>query len=94
MQPVFELNDSNLFKNSKIKDTILEKTPFVSNYIQPTVNTINEIEKVIKNKNKYSDKEFNCKITNIMVDNKIIEKKSLNYLYSSGKIKVKCKIGE
>ena len=90
-QPMFELSESELFKNSKLKDPILEKTPFVSNYIEPTMDTIDEIEKLIKNKDNYSDNEFNCKVTNIMVKNKIIEKKSLNYLYESGKIKNKCK---
>ena len=94
MQPVFELNNSDLFKNSKLKDVILEKTPFVSGYIEPTVKTVEEIEKLIKDRKKYDEKQFNCKITNIMVKNKIIDKKSLDYLYSSGKIKTKCKVGE
>ena len=94
MQPVFELQSSDLFVNSKLKNQILKKTPFVSNYIKPTVNSANEIQKLIKNKDKYSEKEFNCKITNTIVKNKIIEKKSLDYLYSSGKIKYKCKIGD
>lgn len=94
MQPMFELSNSDLFKNSKLKDKIIEKTPFVSGYVKPTVDTIVDIEKIIKNKKKYSDKEFNCKITNIIVKNKIIEKKALNYLYESGKIKHKCKIGD
>ena len=94
MQPVFALNNSDLFKNSKLKDVILEKTPFVSGYIEPTVKTVEEIEKLIKDRKKYDEKQFNCKITNIMVKNKIIDKKSLDYLYSSGKIKAKCKVGE
>lgn len=94
MQPVFELNNSDLFKNSKLKDIILESTPFVSGYIEPTVKTVEEIDKLVKDKKKYSDKEFNCKITNIIVKNKIIDKKSLDYLYSSGKIKTKCKVGD
>ena len=94
MQPMFELSGSELFSNSKLKDTILNKTPFVSRYIEPTVNTVEEIEKLIENKDSYSDNVFNCKVTNIMVKNKIIEKKSLDYLYSSGKIKNKCKLGD
>ena len=94
MQPMFELSNSDLFVNSKLKNHILQKTPFVSDYIKPTVKSVNEIEKLIKNRDKYSQNEFNCKITNIIVKNKIIEKKSLDYLYSSGKIKHKCKIGD
>ena len=94
MQPMFELSNSDFVTNSKLKNVILEKTPFVSSYIEPTLNTVEEIEKLIENKKKYSDKEFNCKVTSIMAKNKIIEKKSLDYLYSSGKIKNKCKLGE
>ncbi|MBQ9024347.1 MAG: CvpA family protein [Bacilli bacterium] len=94
MQPMFELQNSDLFSNSKLKDTILSNTPFVSSYIQPTIDTVEDIEKLIENKDNYSDKTFNCKVTNIMVKNKVIEKKSLDYLYSSGKIKNKCKIGD
>ena len=94
MQPIFELNDNDIFKESKLKNTIIEKTPFISSYINPTINTINKIEEVISSKDNYEEKEFNCIITNIMVENKVIAKESLDYLYSSGKIKNKCKLGD
>ena len=94
MQPVFELNNSYLFNNSKLKNTIIEKTPVVSGYIKPSIKTINKIEELVENRDKYSDKEFNCIITDIMVKNKVITKNSLDYLYSSGKIKNKCKLGD
>lgn len=91
MQPVFELNNSDLFKNSVVKDVILEKTPFMSGYISSTIDTIEDVNYIIKNKKKYKDKEFNCEITNIMLKNKIVEQESLDYLYSTGKLKYKCK---
>ena len=91
MQPVFELNNSDLFKNSVAKNIILEKTPFMSGYISSTIDTIEDVNYIIKNKRKYKDKEFNCEITNIMLKNKIVEKESLDYLYSTGKLKYKCK---
>ena len=91
MQPVFELNNSDLFTNSKSKDIILEKTPFMSGYISSTLDTVYDINDIVKNKKNYTDKEFNCEVTNIMLKNKIVEKKALDYLYSSGKIKNKCK---
>lgn len=94
MQPMFELSNSDFFKNSELKDVVLENTPFISGYIKPTMDTIDDIEKLIENKDKYSDKQFNCKATNIMVKHKVIEKKALNYLYDSGKLKNKCKIGD
>lgn len=90
MQPVFELNSNKFFEDSKLKNVILEKTPIISNYIQGTLDTIYEIGDLIKDKDKYSDQEVNCKIIEIMKENKIIEQDSLDYLYSSGKIKNKC----
>lgn len=86
MQPVFKLNDVEFFSESKLRKTIIDKTPIVSKYISPTVETVNEITTLTKNKDDYTDKEFNCKITDIMVKNKVIEKKSLNYLIKEGKI--------
>ena len=91
MQPMFELSNSDLIKNSKLKDIVLQNTPFISGYIKPTMAAVEDIEELIEDKDKFSDKEFNCKITNIMVKNKVIEKKSLDYLYKSGKLKNKCK---
>ena len=90
MQPVFNLNNEKFFKDSKIKTVMLDKTPIVSSIIKPTVDTVSEITKITKDKDDYTDKEFNCKITNIMVKNKVIEKKSLEYLYESGKINKDC----
>lgn len=94
MQPMFELSNNDFFKDSKLKDIVLENTPFISGYIKPTMEAIEDIEKLVEDKDKYSDKEFNCEVTNIMVKNKVIEKKSLDYLYDSGKLKNKCKIGD
>lgn len=94
MQPMFELSSSDFIKNSKFKDVVLQNTPFISSYIKPTIDAVEDIENLIEDKDKYSDKKFNCKVTNIMVKNKVIEKKSLDYLYESGKLKNKCKIGD
>jgi uncharacterized membrane protein required for colicin V production len=94
MQPMFGLNNSDLFINSKAKNFILEKTPFMSGYVSSTLDTIEDINDIVRQKKKYSTKEFNCKITDIMLKNKIVEQESLNYLYSSGKIKYKCKKGD
>lgn len=94
MQPMFEISSNDLFLDSKLKDIVLKNTPFISGYIKPTMKAVEDIEEIIKDKENYSDKEFNCKATNIMVKHKVVEKKSLDYLYESGKIKNKCKIGE
>ena len=94
MQPVFNLNENKFFSESKVKSTILDKTPIVSNKIKPTVDSVTEITKITKDKDDYTDEEFNCKITDIMVKNKVITKKSLDYLIKEGKIKDKCEKGE
>ena len=94
MQPTFGLNDVEFFSKSNLRKTIIDKTPIVSKYISPTVDTVNEVTKLTKDKEEYTDEEFNCKITDIMVKNKVITKKSLNYLIKEGKIKDNCEKGE
>ena len=88
--PLFNLTDNEIFK-SELKDNMLSKTPIISKYVKPSVDTINEITIMIKEKDNYSSKELNCKSIDIMKKNKIITKESLDYLYTSGKIKNKCK---
>ncbi|MBP3635824.1 MAG: CvpA family protein [Bacilli bacterium] len=94
MQPTFKLNNTDLFKYSKLKNVILEKTPFMSAVVENSLSTFNEINDLTKNKDDSDDKEFNCECINIMVKNKIIEEDSIEYLYSKNKIKTKCEIGE
>lgn len=90
--PVFEFNN-DLFKESKTKSYILEKTPFISNQISGSIDALNDISNLIKEKNKLSDSEFNCKSIDIMKKNKVIEKDSLEYLYSKNKI-TRCRKGK
>ena len=90
MQPSFGFNENKFFTESKVRDFMINKTPIVSKYINPTAKAVNEVAKINKEKDKYTDEEFNCKITDIMVKNKIIEQKSLDYLYEKGKIKYNC----
>ena len=89
-QPIFNLNDRNWFKESQMKDIMFEKTPIISKYVSKTTDSFYEVSALMKNKKNYSDKKMNCEITKMMLKNKIIKKDSLDYLYSSGKIKYKC----
>ena len=91
--PIFGLNNNKFFTESNIRNFILEKTPFVSKEIDSTISSLNDINDLIKEKDKLSDSEFNCKSIDIMEKNKVIEKDSLEYLYSKNKI-TKCKVGE
>lgn len=91
--PIFGLNDNEVFKESKTKNFILEKTPFVSEQINGTISSLKDINDLIKEKDTLTDSEFNCKSIDIMEKNKVIEKDSLDYLYSKNKLK-KCTKGE
>lgn len=91
MQPTFELNEIDIFNDSKLKNVILEKTPIVSKLAKNTVDTFTETGNIIKNHNS---ENFDCEILDIMIKNKIIDEESLDYLYSQNKLKMKCEIGE
>lgn len=91
VQPTFKLNEIDSFSESKLKNVILEKTPFVSGMVENTINTFKEVSTIL---DKDVNKDFNCEILNVMVKNKIIENESLDYLYSKNKLKTKCEIGE
>ena len=91
--PIFGLNDNKLFTESKIRNIILENTPFVSDQISGSLSALDDISDLINNKDEISDSEFNCKSINIMKKNNVIEKDSLEYLYSKNKI-TRCKEGK
>ena len=91
--PIFGLNDNKLFTESKIRNIILENTPFVSDQISGSLSALDDISDLINNKDEISDSEFNCKSINIMKKNNVIEKDSLEYLYSKNKI-TRCKKGK
>lgn len=91
VQPTFKLNEIDSFNESKLKNVILEKTPFISGMIEDTLNTFKDVS-IIINKDKNDD--FNCEILDVMVKNKVVERKSIDYLYSKNKLKDKCEIGE
>lgn len=93
MQPTFKLNNIPLFKESKLKNTILEKTPFISGLVEESLNTFIEVGELIENKENQTDANFNCDAIKIMYKNNIITKESLDYLYSKNKINSKCDIG-
>lgn len=90
MQPTFKLNEVDLFKESKLKNIILEKTPFMSGLVEETLDTFSDIGNLIEKRSDISDKEFNCKAIDVMIKNNIIEQESIDYLYEKNKLKTKC----
>jgi len=83
--PTFNLN---FIKQSKIGNTILDKTPILASVCDKTINVFN---KIIELKDEYVNtdnvKEFNQKALDIMIDNKVITKENAKKLIEKGKIK-------
>lgn len=93
-QPTFKIEELDFVNESKLKPIILKNTPVISNLTKKTIDTFVDINNLIKNRDNISDEEFNCKSLDIMIENKFLDEKSAEYLYSKGKINMKCKIGE
>ena len=83
--PTFNLN---IIKESKIGNTILDKTPILGSICDDTLAVFNEI---VDLKEEYENtdnvKEFNQKALNIMIDKEVITKENAQNLIDKGKIK-------
>ncbi len=90
VQPTFKLNEIELFKESKLKNIILEKTPFMSNLVEETLDTFTGVGTLIEKRSDMTDEEFNCKVMDKMIENNIITQESIDYLYDKNKLKTKC----
>lgn len=93
-QPTFKIEQFDFINESKLKQVILENTPVISELGKKTIDTFNDVNDLIKDKDKMSDEEFNCKALNSMIENKFIDKESIQYLYDNKKLTTKCEIGE
>lgn len=91
-QPTFNFNNSELIRTSKLKEIVITNSTILSSEAKTLVDTFDEVNDLIKNSKKMSSKKFNCEAMKIMVDKKIIDKKSAKYLYDSKKIDTKCGI--
>lgn len=89
--PTFQTKDFDFLNESKLKNPILNNTVIVSNVSNKTITTFNDVGDLIKEKDKMSDKEFNCKALNVMIKNEFLSKDSANYLSEKGKINIDCK---
>lgn len=92
--PTFQREDFNFINESKLKGVVLNNTLGLSGMLNNTLDTFNDVNNLIKEKDNYSDDEFNCKALNIMIDNKFLDSESADYLDSKGKININCKVGE
>ena len=89
--PIFSVSKSKEISNSSMKNIVLNKSLVLSTAGKGIVKSINEVNDLIKSKNKLGTEEFNCKALEIFKDNKVISKESIDYLKSKKKISNKCK---
>lgn len=89
--PIFSVSKSKEITNSSMKNIVLNKSLVLSNVSKGIVKSINEVNDLIKSKNKLGTEEFNCKALEIFKENKVISKEAIDYLKSKKKINDKCK---
>lgn len=78
----------NVVKDSKMGNTILEKTPILTNICDKTLKVFNDVSSLAK---EYEDtdnvSEFNQKALNIMIDSGVITEENAQKLIDKGKLK-------
>ena len=83
--PTFSIN---IVEDSKVANTILNKTPILNSVCDKTLVVIDEISKL---KEEYDSTtnvgEYNQKVLNLMIDNGVIAKENAQNLINKGKIK-------
>ena len=83
--PIFNLG---FIKNSKIANTILDKTPILNKVCDETLDIFNEIIDLREEYKTATDvNKFNQKALNSMIEKRIITKENAKKLISKGKIK-------
>jgi len=76
-------------EQSNMRDVILEKTPIISNAADQSVQSFKEIYSLKEEFVGSTDSnELNLRVLDILLKNKIVSIKSVEKLYSSGKLKV------
>ena len=83
---------SKVVSESKLKDTIINNTILISNLSKGTINSVNDINGLIKDNKNLGSEEFNCRALNVFVKNKVVSLESINYLKENNKIDKSCKI--
>ena len=80
--------DFKLLDNSKVANTILNKTPILTSVCDKTLDVFNEVKSLAKEyENTNNVDDFNQKALNIMIDNEVITKDNAQKLIDKGKIK-------
>ena len=78
----------NIIENSKVANTILNKTPILTSICDKTLVVFNEVSTLSKEyENTDNVTEFNQKALNIMIENVVITKENAQNLIDKGKLK-------
>lgn len=77
---------SSLYQKSMYADTIVTKTPFLSNVVSKTYNSIKDVYEVLKNND--NKEEANKECLEILLKYEIITKESVTKLQEKGKINI------
>ena len=78
----------NIIENSKVANTILNKTPILTSICDKTLVVFNEVSTLSKEyENTDNVTEFNQKALNIMIENGVITKENAQNLIDKGKLK-------
>ena len=80
--------DFKLLDNSKVANTILNKTPILTNVCDKTLDVFNQVKDLAKEyENTNNVDEFNQKALNVMIENEVITRENAQKLIDKGKIK-------
>jgi len=80
--------NADFIKDSKVADTILTKTPILTNICDKTLSVFDEVGKLAEEyKNTENTTEFNKKALDLMIDKGVITKDNAKKLIEKGKIK-------
>lgn len=82
--PTFNIG---IINNSKVANTILQKTPILNKICDETLDIFNEIFDLKEEYETTNTKEFNQKAINLMIEKGVITKENAKKLVDNGKIK-------
>lgn len=83
--PIFNLD---IFEDSKLNSFILNKTPILSKMVDDTVNVYTDVWKIIKTRDKKSNREVNELVLKTLLDNHLITIESAEKLIQTNKIRI------
>lgn len=82
----FPIFNQTIVSESKIKESMLNNTPVLSQYTSGLVKTVNGIVDLTKDFKEETADEFNLKAVQLMLDNKMVSKRHIEKLIKQNKL--------